>query len=641
VCGIGGLILFPPGSIKPEWARAFLKQLEHRGPDDAGWLTLQRGRLYQGREVQHDMEAEVLLIHRRLSILDLSEAGHQPMSTPDGRYWITFNGEIYNYVELREELRGLGHTFRSQSDTEVLLAAYQQWGRESLTRLVGMFAFAILDVQTRRLFLARDCFGIKPLYYALWQEGFAFASEMPPLLELPGVSRDVNPQRLYEYLRDGLAHHGSETIFAHVRQLPSAHYLDLALDDLRSASPARYWDIDMTQQAELSFEEAAKRLRDLFIDSVRMHLRSDVPVGAALSGGIDSSSIVSVMRMLEPKLEIHAFSYVADDPSISEERWVDLLGKEMNLKVHKIRSRSDDLLADLNALIQIQGEPFRSTSMHAQFRVFRAAREAGVKAMLDGQGADELLAGYGRYRVARICSLLRQGHILRAGRLWHCSSKLQDGQLWWTTPRVVGSLLPARLRNRIRQSLRGDIVPAWLNASWAREHEVLSSSIDEPQGRERLKQSLYLDMTETSLPQLLRSEDRNSMAFSIESRVPFLTPALASFVFTLPEEYMVSPKGTTKAVFRRAMRGIVPDKILDRTDKIGFSTPEKQWLLSVGPYVEEVLNRRTAARIDALNTQEMKSQWEQMVGGARPPDSRVWRWMNLLLWAEQFEVTVA
>jgi asparagine synthase (glutamine-hydrolysing) len=478
------------------------------------------------------------------------------------------------------------------------------------------------------------------MYYAFWQDGLAFASEIQPLLGLPGVTRDVNPQRLYEYLRDGSVDHGGETMFARVHQLPAAHYIEVSLDNPQAADPVRYWDIDLTQWAELSFEEAAKRLRDLFIDSIRMHLRSDVPIGTALSGGIDSSSIVSVMRMLEPKLEIHAFSYIADDPSLSEERWVDILGKVMNLEVHKIRSRCDDLMADLNALIQIQGEPFRSTSMHAQFRVFRAAREAGVKAMLDGQGADELLAGYGRYRVARICSLLRQGHILRAGRLWHCSSKLQDGQLSWTTPRVISSLLPSRLKSPMRQLVRGDIVPSWLNASWVRKHGVGSQTQDKSYGKD-LVRSLYLDLTEGSLPQLLRSEDRNSMAFSIESRVPFLTPALASFLFTLPEEYIVSPKGTTKAVFRRAMRDIVPDVILDRTDKIGFSTPEKQWLLSVGPYVEEVLTRRTAERIDALNTQEMKSLWRQMVNGIRPLDSCVWRWMNLLLWAEQFEVTVA
>jgi asparagine synthase (glutamine-hydrolysing) len=477
------------------------------------------------------------------------------------------------------------------------------------------------------------------MYYAFWQDGLAFASEIQPLLGLPGVTRDVNPQRLYEYLRDGSVDHGGETMFARVHQLPAAHYIEVSLDNPQAADPVRYWDIDLTRRAELSLEDAAKQLRGLFIDGVRMHLRSDVPVGAALSGGIDSSSIVSVMRLLEPKLEIHAFSYIADDPSISEERWVDILGKEMNLEVHKIRSRSDDLMADLNALIHIQGEPFRSTSMYAQWRVFRAAREAGVKAMLDGQGADELLAGYGRYRIARICSLLRQGHILEAGRLWRCSSKLQNGGFWWTTPRVISSLLPSRLKSPMRQLVRGDIVPSWLNASWVRKHGVGSQTQAKSYGKD-LVRSLYLDLTEGSLPQLLRSEDRNSMAFSIESRVPFLTPALAKFLLTLPEDYIISPNGTSKAIFRQAMRGIVPDVILDRTDKMGFSTPEKDWLLSTGPYLEDVLYGRKAAQIYALNTKEIKSQWNQMVNGVRPLDSRVWRWMNLILWAEKFEVDI-
>ena len=301
------------------------------------------------------------------------------MGTPDGRYWIVLNGEIYNYVELREELRTLGHEFRSHSDTEVLLAAYQQWGREALTRLIGMFAFAILDVKTRRLFLARDFFGIKPLYYTLWQEGLAFASEIQPLLALPGVTHDVNVQRLYDYLCSGITDHGADTMFAHVCQLPAAHYMEVPLDNPQAARPIRYWDIDLTQRADLSFEDAAKRLRDLFVESVRMHLRSDVPVGAALSGGIDSSSIVSVMRLLEPKLEIHAFSYVADDDRISEERWVDIVGKEKQVKVHKIRPCPKDLVADLEALIGTQGEPFRSTSMYAQWRIFRPRKRLGSK----------------------------------------------------------------------------------------------------------------------------------------------------------------------------------------------------------------------------------------------------------------------
>jgi len=641
MCGIGGLILTPPGPIKGEWIRAYFEQLEHRGPDDSGWASLHRGKVRQGRDVQHDLVAELILLHRRLSILDLSSAGHQPMGTPDGRYWIVFNGEIYNYVELREELCTLGHQFRSHSDTEVLLAAYQQWGKEALTRLIGMFAFAILDVRTRRLFLARDFFGIKPLYYALWQDGLAFASEIQPLLALPGMTRDVNAQRLYDYLCSGITDHGADTMFAQVNQLPAAHYMEVPLDNPQAASPVRYWDIDLTQRADLSFEDAAKRLRELFVESVRMHLRSDVPVGAALSGGIDSSSIVSVMRLLEPKLEIHTFSYVADDPRISEERWVDIVGKEKQVEVHKIRPSSEDLVADLEALIGTQGDPFRSTSMYAQWRIFQAAKEAGIKVMLDGQGADELLGGYASYRIAKISSLLSQGRTVKAMQLWRCSSNFQDGGFWWTAPRVMSSLLPTWLKNPARQLLRRDIVPAWLNASWFRKHGVRWNTPIQAYGIEGLKHSLYLSLTETSLPQLLRSEDRNSMAFSIESRVPFLTPALAEFILALPDDYIVSCNGTSKAVFRQAMRGIVPDSILDRRDKLGFPTPERQWLASARFWVDRAVTSAAAQNISALNLREVQHEWGGILAGKTSFDSRVWRWVNLILWVKKFGVNAS
>jgi asparagine synthase (glutamine-hydrolysing) len=645
VCGIAGLILTPPGLVKAEWMENMLRHLEHRGPDDCGWLSFYRGKLDRGRDIPNDLLASVALLHRRLSIVDLSEAGWQPMGTPDGRYWIVFNGEIYNYLELRKELEALGHRFRSRSDTEVLLAAFAEWGVSSLNRLMGMFAFAILDVEARKIVLARDFFGIKPLYYTYWQDGFAFASEITALLDLPGIDRSVNAARLYEYLRAGITDYGDQTFFAHVKQLPAAHYMEVSLDNPLSAQPTRYWQIDLHEKAELSFDEAAEELRDLFLDSIRLHLRSDVPVGAALSGGIDSSSIVAAMRLLDPKLEIHTFSYIADDPTISEERWVDKLGKAARLVVHKVKLTSDELMADLDHLIGVQGEPFGSTSMYAQSRIFREARKAGIKVMLDGQGADELLAGYPTYIGARIGSLLRQGHWAEAIGLWRAASKLPGASGLRTLPQVVGFFVPSNLKGPVRHLLGRDRPPAWLNESWFSERGANESSLrclngNDHQGNELLKHELYLSLTETSLPQLLHYEDRNSMAFSIESRVPFLTPALANFLFALPEDYIIATDGTTKAVFRRAMRGIVPDAILDRRDKLGFPTPEKHWLLSSGTWIERVLASEAAMQIQAIESEEVQREWEKIVRGSRPFDSRVWRWVNLILWVQKFSVSV-
>jgi asparagine synthase (glutamine-hydrolysing) len=637
VCGIAGLVLARTGAVKTEWMESLYKHLEHRGPDDAGWLSFRKDKISLGKAIARECEADLVLVHRRLSILDLSEAGWQPMSSSDRRYWVIFNGEIYNYLEVRKQLEACGHHFRSRSDTEVLVEAFDEWGPQCLTYLLGMFAFVILDVKRRNLFLARDVFGIKPLYYTTWRDGFAFASEIKPLINLPDVDRSVNAERLFEYLQSGVTDYGGETLYAHVKQLPAASYMEVSLDNPRAAEPICYWKIDLNQKADLSFDEAAKQLRDLFLDSISLHLRSDVPVGAALSGGIDSSSIVAAMRLLDPKLEIHTFSYVADDPTISEERWVDIVSKAANVMVHKVRPRSGELMIDSDHLIEIQEQPFMSTSMYAQYRVFQQAHEAGIKVMLDGQGADELLGGYPTYRIARICSLLRQGHYREAMRF---SRKTSTPGGPWELMRSIGRLAPARIQAALRHALGRDVMPLWLNASWFIERGVQPGTPEYTDDPHMLRYELYQTLTGTMLPQLLRYDDRNSMAFSIESRVPFLTPTLANFLFALPEDYIISADGITKSVFRRAMRGIVPDAILDRRDKMGFPTTERRWLMSSRSWVEHMLKSQTANRIRAFNIREIHQEWERIIQGNQNLDSRVWRWVNLILWVQKFSVTM-
>jgi asparagine synthase (glutamine-hydrolysing) len=292
-------------------------------------------------------------------------------------------------------------------------------------------------------------------------------------------------------------------------------------------------------------------------------------------------------------------------------------------------------------VIEAHGEPFSSTSMYAQWRVFRAAREAGIKVMVDGQGADELLGGYAGYRLAQIGAFLRRGRWPSAFRLWRYASSLPGQSGWWTAPRVLRFLLPESLRNPIRQCVRRDVLPSWLNDRWFRERGVRRSSESLSGGGDLLRRMLHETLTHSTIPHLLRSEDRNSMAFSIESRVPFLTPKLAAFLLALPEEYLVSPDGTSKAVFRRAMRGLVPDAILDRRDKLGFPTPERQWLLHAPQWVERVLGRPAAESIGALNMDVIRRDWRIIQDGKASFDSRVWRWVNLLLWAETFSVDAA
>jgi asparagine synthase (glutamine-hydrolysing) len=639
MCGIAGIVCWA-GPRNPSALAEPSRRLAHRGPDDAGALPWRPGARAVTSDDPRDLPpGNVLLAHRRLSILDLSDAAAQPMSDPAGRRHLIFNGEIYNYLELREELAAAGWRFSSTGDTETLLAALSLWGERALERLTGMFAAAFLDTDARSLLLVRDPFGIKPLYYARTAGGdLAFASEVPALLAAGEVDRGIDPQRLYEYLRFGISDYGERTLLTGVRQLPPGHLMRVPLDRGQGAgvpplpAPVRYWRPEPDRPCELGFEAAAERLRETFLTNVRLHLRSDVPVGTALSGGADSSAIVcAIRRVAGPRRPIHAFSYIADDPALSEDTWVDLVGRRANLRVHKVSAEPGELVADLDDLIAAQGEPFSSTSMYVQYRVFRLAAEAGVKVMLDGQGADELLAGYRYYVGAAVTSLLRHGRPARAARLLASAMRLPGpGGGRWLLVYTGLYALPPRVGALARRMIGEDLTPNWLDGRWLADRGVRLESPRVSGRRDALREQLAETLTRTSLPKLLRYEDRSSMAFSIESRVPFLTADMARLCLSMPESYHVGPDGMGKRLFRRAMRGIVPDTILDRRDKIGFATPETAWLTALRPWMEQVLTSDRARTIPALRPERL--------AGSAWTDRCTWRIANLVRWAERFDV---
>jgi asparagine synthase (glutamine-hydrolysing) len=584
-----------------------------------------------------EKEPEVLLLHRRLSILDVSDTGWQPMSTVDGRYRLIFNGEIYNYLEIRRELDEMGHRFRSGSDTEVLLNAFVQWGTAALPRLVGMFAFALLDTHRRTLLLARDFFGIKPLFY--WKDSgrIFFASEIKALTAFGLSQPRANAERLLLYLRYGTTDFGSETMLSEVRQIPPAHFMEISVDGCAAREPRRYWTAESGETLDISLDDAAAQVRDLFLRNVEIHLRSDVPVGVALSGGIDSSAIVMGIRRLDPKAEIHAFSYISEDATSSEEKWIDMVAREARVHVHKVRASAEELAQDLDAMVRLQDEPFGSTSIYAQNRVFRSARAAGVKVMLDGQGADEILGGYNSYKGARLASLLRQGRWSQAaGFLGRLSGNGGIG-LYLGAAYSANYILPPAMQSIVRILARKDAFPAWLNRAWFAERGVGAEFAGYTDAKDVLRETLKRAVSRT-LPGLLRYEDRNSMASSVESRVPFLTPNLVGFLGVLPENCLIDLEGTTKSVFRKAMRGIVPDAILDRRDKVGFATPEKRWLTQLDGWVRSVLDGEVAATLPFLNMGAVRREFEAVCQGRRPFGFHIWRWVNLIRWTENLQV---
>jgi len=647
MCGILGLVDLRAQHLDLKRVQACATLLRHRGPDDEGYLA---GRLESGVFVHASGEDtdrrldlpnvstlegvgyDLILAHRRLSIQDLSPAGHQPMVDPSGQVAIVFNGEIYNYRELREELRDLGHAFSTSCDTEVLLAAYRQWGVACFTRFVGMWALVLWDRERQQLVCSRDPFGIKPFYFHLTESRFAFASEIKALLELSDIRRTLNPQRTFLYLRWGQTDFGSETMCSEVSQLLPGHTMVLPLAGHFKADPQPYWQPAISQISTLTFSEAVDHLRELFLESVGLHMRSDVPLGTALSGGIDSSALSCGMRTLGGAgLDLHTFSYLAEDPRISEKVWIDQVNAKTGATSHAVRVAGDDLRHDLDQLIYMQDEPFGSTRIYAQYRVYREAKRAGITVLLNGQGADELLGGYHYYLGARWASLMRHGQWLRSLHFLKNSGKLKGWSVGNTLKFGAQQLLPGPTQPLLRLLINRQLVPAWINREWFSQRDVALSSLVAGDSSDCLKSTLRHTLETISLPHLLRYEDRNSMTFSIESRVPFLTTRLADFVLGLPEDYIISDDARTKNVFCAAIRGLVPDPVIDRTDKIGFETPEKQWMPWLREWASDVLDPAHLRGMPMFNGMALT----QSVAG-RMPGHSAWRCICFLKWCKRF-----
>jgi len=435
--------------------------------------------------------------------------------------------------------------------------------------------------------------------------------------------------------------HGEETLFDGVDQLLPGHYAEVSLDTgvLGRAKPYNT-EGGAPSATGLSFNDAAARLRETFLRNLELHLRSDVPVGAALSGGIDSSAIVAGMRHLKPDLDIHAISFIpAGSGAVSEERWIDCVTAATNTHVHKVTPAAEQMQYDLDEMIRVHEQPVGSASVYAQYRVFQRAKEIGITVMLDGQGADELFAGYPYLIGARLAGLVRKGHVGHAWRLASnvSTSRRQRAQLWM---HALSALAPPRLEMLLRASAGKPCYPEWLNQSWFAERGVEPRPPRSSHGPHYLRTSLRIAQNGT-LPRLLRFEDRNSMAWSIESRVPFLSTELRELSNQLPDGYLISGDGTTKSIFRAAMEGIVPDEILQRREKIGFTAPQGHWLAGSASWLRNKVTAQTVGEIPALNAELLLPILSRQTPGAGNESTILWRTINILRWAEICNVSLA
>jgi asparagine synthase (glutamine-hydrolysing) len=626
MCGIAGIVRVKSGAPPVEEAMLWrmADKIAHRGPDDAG--------------VYVSPDGSAGLVNRRLAIIDLSEAGHQPMGSEDGSVWIAYNGEVYNYADYHEELIASGHVLRSHSDTEVILHLYEEYGPDALHKLRGMFAFAIWDAPRRELFLARDRIGIKPLYYTFTGGYFIFASEIKAILEHPTVPRAVDEEAFYHFL-SFLTVPSPATLFAGIRKLPPGHRAQLSANGNGTLSIEEYWDVfdAVERHADWRAEDYCEALLEKLRESIRLRMVSDVPFGVFLSGGIDSTANVALMdEQMDRPVQTFSVGYAGQD-RYNEFEYARLAAGHYQAEQHEIVIDEDDLLGFLPKLIYHQDEPIADPVCVPLYYVARLARESGTIVVQVGEGADELFGGYTHWMdILRLHSGLWQGfnrlpHPLQRAALalaplnrdsirYEFVRRATDSEeLFWSGAEAFGEVQKRRLVSpALRDRLNG--LSSWeIIRAHRRRFDERSDNAD------YLTWMGYVDLR-LRLPELLLMRvDKMTMATSVEARVPYLDHEFIGLVMGIPQSVRLAD-GATKSLFKRALRGLLPDIIIDRPKK-GFAVPVNEWLnRRLGQVIHEKLTT-FVARTDYFNPVTVQTLLDLN-------DYLTWYLFNFALWHE-------
>jgi asparagine synthase (glutamine-hydrolysing) len=584
MCGLAGFLNTDGRPVSFDLCQQASALLSHRGPDDEGFLCINTttgayaaaggrhtpqavfaSRLPSAPRVELEQlpsDCNLIFVNRRLAIQDLSPAGHLPMTLADGSLALAFNGQIYNFHELRDELVRYGHVFLSSGDSEVVLRAYQQWGCSCFERFNGMWAIAIWDSPRRSLVLSRDRLGVKPLYYAQLNNTFVFGSEIKALLAAD-VNRDVNDDIVYDYLINGLVDHTDATFFSCIQRFPAGH--TARLSPTGRMELRRFWQLTVDPEREPQNDGWYKeQFGELFTDAVRLRLRSDVSVGSCLSGGLDSSAVVATANRLLARggCQQATFSACSHDRAFDERDYIEELGRHVDFDTHYVFPSETGFLEEMENVLWHQEEPFGSTSIYAQWCVMRLSRATRVTVLLDGQGADEQLLGYRKFQLFYLSELVRAKHFGTA------------------VAEILGVLSAPDLLRTL------NVRSGWRYVGLGRQMEGISDVLVPQHGSRNVPDIGYggdlatrigLDITKFSLPALLRYEDKNSMAHSVETRLPYLDYRLVEAIARFPIDQRIR-RGWTKFVARNAFKGLLPDGIRLRRSKRGFATPEPVWL---------------------------------------------------------------
>jgi asparagine synthase (glutamine-hydrolysing) len=562
MCGIFGFIGKQKVNLKD-----CTDVISYRGPDSDGFygLNLETLGTFTGNEAQDFAKSDVSKIlfgFRRLSILDLSDNANQPMSTLDDDYTIIFNGEIYNFIEIRNKLIAYGIEFSTTSDTEVLIKSYIYWGVKCVDYFNGMWAFAIIDKRKKIVFCSRDRFGVKPFYYSFENNQIVFGSEIKQIHKF-GIKKELNSNLVKDFLELGIINNSEETLFIGINQLLPGHNILINFEkEILSVHIDKYYQLIVKPEFHsISYEHAKDKFIELFNDSLKYRFRSDVPIGSCLSGGLDSSSIVCLSsNNFDTKFK--TFSAIFENDSDFDESFFikKAIEKYSNIEPYFTTVTPDEIIPIIDKIIFHQDEPFSTFSLVSQWNVMKLAQKNGVKVLLDGQGGDELMAGYRKYYAYFLKDLLKRGHFYKFMREFVILLNSKSFK-FFSKEGFSRYLFSRNLSGFFTDKLLG-----------------LPNNISiKLNNKSTLKSVSLRDIEQLSYPPLLRYEDRNSMAFSIEARVPFMDYRLVEFLYSMPPEYLIR-KGFTKAILRDSLKDILPQEIKKRKSKLGFETPESKWL---------------------------------------------------------------
>ncbi len=612
MCGIAGIISPDRAVLNNVVLKNMASTLAHRGPDGEGiWIN---------------KDHRTGFAHRRLSIIDLSAAAAQPMHYMN-QYSIVYNGEIYNYIELRKDLKKSGYHFNTASDTEVILAAYDCYKERCLQYFDGMFSFAIWDEKEQILFAARDRFGEKPFYYYYEKDIFAFASEMKALWAA-GIEKIVENKMILNYISLGYVQNPankSQTFYKNIFSLPPAHYLTFNVESDHLIIE-NYWDIDKQAQVKINEADAIHTFDNLFTTSVSRRLRSDVPIGASLSGGLDSSSIVYYIQKLlaDHSGNLKTFSAIFPGFEKDERKYIQQVASAFKLESYTTIPSAGELVKDFEKLCYHQEEPFPSSSIYAQYKVFELAKKQNIKVLLDGQGADEMLAGYHKYIHWYLQEMVSRNKFSGATkeRILHHKN---HADFHWGIKNILAAFLPSHASIALEKKEYNkiihnpDITKHLMSYTIGREWEGIHKPVVT-----KLNDILYFNTMQSGLEELLRYSDRNAMAHGREVRLPFLYDEMVQFIFSLPSKFKIN-NGYTKSILRKLMDDKLPHNIVWRTDKIGYEPPQKKWMEN--PVMKDYLYEAKSKLVkeDLLKPQVLAKKYKSH--HAHDADNYDWRYL--------------